>query len=63
MKLYELTANDNFKADFYDPNNDELVGSITGTFLGIDGMYCKVRLFGVDEECYYSANLEVEIIK
>jgi hypothetical protein len=65
MKLYQLKKGERFRAIFHDPNTDQQVLEVTGTFWGADGMYCKVCYDGIEypEEqpwSYLSIGVEVE---
>lgn len=37
MKIHELNNGDNFEADFYNPETDELCWTLTGKFLHMAG--------------------------
>ena len=60
MKLHELNKGDRFIAKFYNPDTDELVLTISGEFISIDGMYAIVALDGLKDCQNLSIDLEVE---
>ena len=59
MRLHELKKNDEFTAVVYNRQTDEEI-NISGKFLGMDGMYGKVMLYGTDTVSYFMAMMEVE---
>ena len=59
MKIYELKKGDRFKAEFHNPKTDEVELTITGIFIGMDGLYAKCLLDGFDDYAKYSFDTEV----
>ena len=48
MKIYELNKLDHFRAEFSNEAEDELKITLSGVFLGMDGVYAKVQYHGVE---------------
>ena len=48
MKIYELKKMDHFQAEFSHHASNELKITLSGVFLGMDGVYAKVQYHGVE---------------
>jgi hypothetical protein len=49
MKIYELKKGDHFTAKLYDSENENKkhILTISGIYIGMDGMYAKAEMYGI----------------